>query len=121
VGRRKRHERLNPDWVGKVICKIGKKAGIIVQPANPRRDTRAKFASAHDLRRSCAERLREAGVPWEVVQAVMRHADLETTRRYYAPGHVQKSAAILRDCLSPKPDQQVEKAKEYLGTADGEN
>ena len=83
------------------------KAGIIVQPANPRRETKAKYASAHDLRRSCAERLREAGVPWE---------------------HVQKSAAVLRELLAPKPerategtDSQPEGAKAYLGTADGPN
>jgi integrase len=108
LGRRKRHGRPNPEWVGKVICRIGKRAGIIVQPENARRGTGAKFASAHDLRRSCAERLREAGVPWEHVQAVMRHADMETTRRYYAPGNVQKSAAVLRELLAPKPEQPAE-------------
>ena len=58
-----------------------------------------KFASAHDLRRSCAERLASAGVPEREIAKVLRHADVETTRKYYAPGTVQGSAGIIRKQL----------------------
>lgn len=58
--------------------------------------TPPKFASAQDLRRSCLERLRDAGLPPLVLQAVARHASFETTTRYYAPGDVQATAAMLR-------------------------
>ena len=80
-----RYQRPNAEWVGKVITRIGKAAGIIVQPAkgtNP-----AKHASAHDLRRSCAERLVAAGVPEREVARVLRHASVETTRKHYVAGN----------------------------------
>ncbi len=98
VGRKPRHERSNPDWIGKVISAIGEKAGIIVLPEAG--DVPAKYASAHDLRRSCADRLVAAGVPELEVAAVMRHASVETTRRHYAPGNVQRSAGVIREKLS---------------------
>ena len=61
---------------------------------------KAKFASAHDLRRSCASRLATARVPEREIAKVLRHQDVETTRKYYAPGTVQESAGIIRDTLN---------------------
>jgi integrase len=92
-----RSERLSEDYVGKMLTRIGTRAGIVVQPAKG--ETPAKYASAHDLRRSCAERLLDAGVPMPEVRRIMRHASEETTRRYYAPGTVQKSAQVIRKVL----------------------
>jgi hypothetical protein len=37
-----------------------------------------------------------AGVPEREVARIMRHASIETIRRFYAPGNVQQSAGILR-------------------------
>jgi integrase len=54
-----------------------------------------KFASAHDLRRSCLERLRDEGYPLSVIKMVARHASFQTTEKYYAPGKVQAAAAML--------------------------
>ena len=70
---------------------------MVVEP--PKGDQKAKYASAHDLRRSCADRLVAAGVPEREVAAIMRHASVETTRRHYAPGSVQRSATIIREKL----------------------
>ena len=89
IGRRVRHSRPDAEWVGKVISRIGKSAGIVVESADERTGRPTKFATAHDLRRSCSERLREAGVPPLVICRVMRHASWETTRKHYAPGDVQ--------------------------------
>lgn len=118
-GRKPVVERPLADWVGKVIAAIGEAAGVIVEPARgtpppppavakgkkpkpPRRCkgyVPAKYASAHDLRRSCADRMEAAGVPLEVVSRVLRHASMETTRRHYAPGNVQRDAGLLREKL----------------------
>lgn len=92
AGRKMRKSRPAVGWVGKIISEIGEKAGIVVNDDG-------KFASAHDLRRSCADRLVAAGVPEREVAAIMRHASVETTRRHYAPGNVQRSALVIREAL----------------------
>jgi integrase len=91
-------ERPTAEWVGEVISRIGETAGIIVRPTVG--DGQPKYASAHDLRRSCAERLIAAGVPEREVSRVLRHASVETTRRHYAPGTVQESAGVIRKLLT---------------------
>lgn len=97
-GRKVRHQRPDAEWVGKIISKIGEKARVIVRPGEG--DRKPKYASAHDLRRSLAERLYDAGVPEREIMRVMRHADAQTTRRHYAPGNVQKAAGVLRERLT---------------------
>ena len=92
AGRKSRESRPAVGWVSKIISNIGEKAGIVVNDDG-------KYASAHDLRRSCADRLVDAGVPEREVSAVMRHASVETTRRHYAPGNVQRSASVIRGAL----------------------
>ena len=114
--------RLTTEWVGRVIGRIGEAAGVVVEPARgtppvppeskagekrkrkkrrgPTRTatyTPPKFASAHDLRRSCTEALVNRGVPPVTIQAVARHASFQTTQRYYAPGNVQAHARKLRE------------------------
>ena len=107
LGRRARHQRPSAEWVSKIISRIGEKAGVVVQPAKG--DGKPKFVSAHDLRRSCAERLASAGVPEREIAKVLRHADVETTRKFYAPGTVQDSAGIIRSKLTvPRNSQPVE-------------
>lgn len=104
LGRQARHGRPDAEWVGKIISRIGKAAGIIV-----RHDaTGPKYASAHDFRRSLAERLYDAGVPEHVVTQVMRHASAATTRRYYAPGNVQSAALVLQALKVPGYRKEAE-------------
>jgi len=99
LGRKVRHRRPTAEWVGKIVSRIGEAADIVVEQADERTGRPTKYATAHDLRRSCGERLREAGVPPLVICRVMRHASWETTRKHYAPGDVQQDAAVLRDVL----------------------
>jgi integrase len=108
VGRKVRHQRPDAEWVGKVIARIGKEAQIEVEPEDKRTGRPAKYASAHDLRRSCGERMRNAGVPPLVICRVMRHSSWDTTRRHYAPGDIQKDAEILAKTLSKNLDSTVE-------------
>ncbi len=83
-------------WVGRVVSRIGEQARVVVREADPSSGRAAKHASAHDLRRSCGQRLRDAGVPPLVLSGVLRHADFETTQKFYAPGNVQNDAKVLR-------------------------
>jgi integrase len=66
--------------VGIVITDIGKKAGVKVF-THPRTG-KAKFASAHDLRRTFGSRW-ASRVQAAVLQQLMRHKDFETTLKYY--------------------------------------
>ena len=99
-GRSPRHSRPNADWVGKIISRIGKSAGVVVEAANDRTGKRAKYASAHDLRRGLSQRLADADVPKDLVREVMRHASIDTTERYYQTRRVQRSAAKLKAALA---------------------
>ena len=103
IGRKVRHHRPDAEWVGKVVARIGEAAGIVVEHADERTGRPTKYATAHDLRRSCGERLRNAGVPPLVICRVMRHASWETTRKFYAPGDVQRDAEVLRSPLQHPP------------------
>lgn len=66
-------EELRPmsDWVGRLITRMGQAANLVVSPARGGRA--AKYASANDLRRSCAVRLTESGLPDRVVQRIRRN------------------------------------------------
>ncbi|QDU09796.1 site-specific integrase [Gimesia aquarii] len=102
LGRKIAHRRPDADWVAKVIGRIGKEAQIIVEEADKKTGRDVKFASAHDLRRSCGERLRNAGVPPLVICRVMRHSSWETTRKHYAPGNVQKDTEVLKRIIGER-------------------
>lgn len=75
-------------WVSAVISAIGEAAGILVKQ-NPK-----KFASAHDFRRSFAERWRRKVEP-QVLMEMMRHEDFQTTRDYYSEQNSRRTGAEL--------------------------
>ena len=106
LGRKARHGRPNADWVGKIISRIGKAANVVVHPGDERTGRPVKYASAHDLRRSCADRMLEAEIPHDVIARVMRHASFETTRRHYAAGDVQRDARKLQSILGTCDNDQ---------------
>jgi integrase len=75
-----------PDKVSPVVTDIGEAAGVRV--------TAKKFASAHDLRRSFGTRWSRSLSPARL-KALMRHADISTTMRFY----VDEDAEELADAL----------------------
>ena len=94
-------ERLKKESVGRTIASIGKEAGIMVRQEDERTGTKTKFASAHDIRRGCAQRLIDAGVSAETLKVVMRHADFATTEKFYgAMRSAQAAATEVRRKLS---------------------
>ena len=92
--RRKWPRRLSADHVGRIITDIGEAADVVVSDDG-------KFASAHDLRRTFGQRLADAGLPPRDLQAIMRHANLATTEKYY---------------LRHRAVEQAERIAMYLGT-----
>jgi DNA-binding transcriptional MerR regulator len=91
--RRPAHARLTTEHVGRIIVSIGKQAGIVVRKAKADGKTRTKYASAHDLRRGCAQRLINAGISAETLKVIMRHREFSTTERYYGASRCAQSAA----------------------------
>ena len=74
--------------VGLIVAEFGKMAGVVVSG----KGETAKCASAHDLRRSFGDRWAERVMP-PVLQKLMRHANIQTTLRYY----VNKEAGDVED------------------------
>ncbi len=99
--RRQVKGRLTTERVGRIIGEIGKQAGIKVRSVKKDDKTKIKYASAHDLRRGCAQRLINAGVSAETLKVIMRHRDFSTTERYYgATRRAQSAAAEIAERLA---------------------
>lgn len=94
--------RLTPEHVGRIIGDIGKKAKVVVRTMkDDAAKSRKKFASAHDLRRGCAQRLVNAGISAETLKVVMRHREFSTTERYYgATKRAQSAGSELAEKLT---------------------
>jgi integrase len=88
-----KNHRLSTEYVSRVVSDFGKKAGIVVRQPDKAAGRRTKYASAHDLRRSCAQRMINAGVSAESLRVVMRHDDFKTTERFYSAIREAQSAA----------------------------
>jgi integrase len=112
-------KRLTAEWCGRIVSLIGKAANIVVHPGDAKTNRPTKFASAHDLRRSCAERMVDAGVPERIIQRIMRHANFETTRKYYSGGTVQREAAILYEKTAKDDSTQVHFEGESMQVVSG--
>ena len=89
--RRVKGEQLQMQHTSKVICDIGKAAGVKV---NTDAAGKVKYASAHDFRRSFGERWAMRVMP-QVLKELMRHETIETTMRYYVGRNAQATAEAL--------------------------
>jgi len=99
---REANDRMTTEHVGRVISDIGKKANVVVRTMKDDEGTiRKKYASAHDLRRGCAQRLVNAGISAETLKVVMRHREFSTTEKYYgATKRAQSAATELMEKLA---------------------
>lgn len=79
-------ESRSVDWVSRIIRRIGKKAGIMVD--------KNKYASAHDLRRSFGSRWARLVRP-AVLMQLMRHENIQTTMRFYVELDSERTADEL--------------------------
>ena len=90
---RRSTSRMAKDRVSRIIAMIGEKAGIVVRQSDTRTGHRIKHASAHDLRRGCAQRLINAGISAETLKIFLRHKDFVTTEKFYGATRSAQSAA----------------------------
>lgn len=89
-GIRGQTSELRSKWVGKVVSKIGEKAGVRVH-VDPKDPKKVKYASAHDLRRAFGERWAARIMPAQL-RELMRHESIETTLRYYVGTNAERTA-----------------------------
>lgn len=83
--------------LSRLVSDIGKAAGVIAEPG----DGDEGYATAKHFRSSFVTRWSLRGMPLERIQKIVRHADINTTRKYYL-GDVggacdfDEAAALLR-------------------------
>jgi|GEM_PF-2985847 len=71
----------------------GREARILVNAK------KKQFARRHDLRRSMADRLVDSGLLLDVVQEILRHVDLKTTKKYDITRKVQRTATQMLEAI----------------------
>lgn len=101
------------DQASKIICEIGKAARVVVQEYQRAGKASQKFASAHDLRRAFGTRWSLLVRP-PILMAMMRHADIQTTMKYY----VCHDAAAAADEIWRATDTFTD--TDGFGSLDGE-
>jgi integrase len=79
--------------VGRMVAIIGERAGVVT---GTEADGAKRFATAHDLRRSFGDRWSRCVMP-VTLQAMMRHASIQTTLRYYVGRGVEEASAAMRE------------------------
>ena len=84
------------DTVKRVLRDTGKLAGIeTVRRRNRDSDELTiSYASAHDLRRTFAERMVKEVMP-DVLMGLMRHSSIEVTMKYYVGENAKKTSSQL--------------------------
>lgn len=98
----KNGQPLTAQQIGRVISKIGEKAGVVVE--RPEGKAKCKYGSAHDLRRAFGTRWSRRVAP-AVLQKLMRHKSIETTMKYYVDLDADDLADQLwQDHVSPAAD-----------------
>ena len=89
-GLRAKTAELRSKWVGRVVSKIGKAAGVRVY-VDAKDAKRVKYASAHDFRRAFGERWAARIMPAQLKE-LMRHESIETTLRFYVGANAERTA-----------------------------
>ena len=85
---------MRTDTVSAIVRRIGTAARVVVGERVRGEEVRAKYASAHDLRRSFGERWALRVMP-QVLMELMRHESIETTQKYYLGRNAQRTADVL--------------------------
>ena len=111
-------DRITHQRVSRVICMIGEAAGIVVKTPLPGSISKPKYASAHDLRRSVAQRLINDGVSAETLKVVMRHRDFKTTEKFYGAQREAQSAAQEIRQRANSSGQNSELVGHFVGHSD---
>jgi integrase len=108
--------RLTADQVERIISELGKEAEVFVT-------AEGKPASAHDLRRSFGQRMADAGLPPRDLQAIIRHASLATTEKYYLRHRAADQAERIARYLARDvyPEKVGTRSEQHEKTAPAES
>lgn len=87
-----RGEMRSMQSVSDKLCDLGRAAKIVVD--KQRKSGKVKYASAHDLRRSFGARWAAKVMP-AVLQQLMRHADINTTMKFYVGQNAEQFADVV--------------------------
>jgi integrase len=104
--------RMRADTCSKIISRIGQRAEIVVATYAPKpgeTEPRVKYASAHDFRRSFADRHTEI-VTEEQLQEMMRHKSIKTTRDHYA----KRKAKLVEKAIAKAMQQSSDISSDIL-------
>lgn len=80
--------------ISHLISGMGAKAKIVVEAGETPED--ARFATAHDLRRTSAQRWASRVMP-PILQHLMRHASFETTKKFYVGSSADAAAHAIHE------------------------
>ena len=115
-------EPSTPELISETVTTIGRRAGVVVsrKEKTDRKTGKAieavKYASCHDLRRSFATRWANRVKP-ATLQLLMRHADIQTTMKYYVAQDADEVADELWAGYKPAtPGKNVENGNTYGNT-----
>ncbi len=72
--------RPTPGTACRIVSAIGERSGVVVKDTGGA----PQYPTAHDLRRTCAQRMLAAGISPLTVQRIMRHSSLSVTMAHYA-------------------------------------
>ncbi|WP_437188334.1 tyrosine-type recombinase/integrase [Planctomicrobium sp. SH668] len=101
------------DRVGHIVSMIGKAANVRVSE----QAGRVKFASAHDLRRAFGVRWAALVLPPALME-LMRHADINTTMKFYVGQNADRTASLVWDAFEKKTNSPRKRAVEKESDSD---
>jgi len=99
-GRQGADRMTNPEWVSRVMARIGRKAKVVVDrrkkrdPETGKEREVVRYATAHTCRRSFGTRWAYRVLP-QVLQQLMRHENIETTFAYYVELEAERTADVV--------------------------
>lgn len=104
--------------MGVVISDIGEAAGVVVDARAKTKSGQPKYASAHDLRRTFGDRWSARVMPPQLMR-MMRHAEIQTTLRYYVGRNAEATNLEIRRAYDRYMGTHSE-AKAAMGTLLGD-
>ncbi|MFA5056468.1 MAG: site-specific integrase [Opitutaceae bacterium] len=106
---------IDSEWAGRIVSRIGKAAGVVVDTSDA---GRIKYATAHDLRRSFGSRWALRVMP-PVLKELMRHDDIKTTMKYYVGYNADRTAEAAWAAIRPQGGEAANGS--VRGSAGSEN
>lgn len=86
--------------VSRIVSELGQAAKIVVEPGET--PEKARYATAHDLRRTFAQRWAAKVMP-DTLQHLMRHSSYDTTKKFYVGRDSDSAAGAIAEAWERSP------------------